>query len=299
MRSLQIDKYSFNVPASWRDLEPAQLAKVADLSDKNLSIHEFRIALLKILMGITVSKKKEFVIHNVTYYYFNHGITHEFLISEIDIAFITSAFDFMFQKTAKDESDDVYTLHYNEVRNLLPAINTPIGLMYGPCDGLSNLLLSEYIHAETAWGNFRKTGKYHFAVRLFAILYRPEAKGTDTSSPNFTGDRREAFNDFLLAERTGALMATERGNVAIVVMWYEACREFINRKWPEVFEGGTQTTEKTDPFTGFMKMVNSLANNDVTQVEKVRQAYLYDVMFTLQSLIVQTREMKESIKTKR
>ena len=299
MRTLQIDKRIFSVPASWRDLNPDQLTAVAGLADKGLSNHEFRIALLKILMGLTISQKKEMVIDNVNYYYFRHGLTNEFLISEIDILFITSAFDFMFHCKKSDTEDAVYTLHFREVRNLLPQIETRIGTLYGPADGLSNILLSEYIHAETAWSNFRKSGKYHFAVRLFAILYRPESKEADINSPLFNGDRREPFNDFLLHTRTADLMVTNKGTIAVVVMWYEACREFINRKWPEVFDGGSEPEEKTDAFTGFMKMVNSLANNDVTKNNEVRQSYLYDVMFTLQSIVVQDRKMKASIKNKK
>lgn len=299
MRTLQIDKRIFNVPASWRDLDPDQLIKVAELADKGLTNHEFRIALLRILTGITVIQKKEIVIDQVTYYYFRHGITSEFLISEIDIAFITSIFDFMFRKDTPDTEADKYTLQYKEVRNLVPELKTPIGLLHGPADGLSNILLSEYIHAETAWSNFRKTGKYHFAVRLFAILYRPEALGIDRNSPDYKGDMREPFNDFLLPARTAALMGVSKGSIAIVVMWYEACRDFINKKWPEVFEGGSDVSEKTDAFTGFMKMVNSLASNDVTKSNEVRQSYLYDVLFTLQSIILQDKQMKASMKTKK
>lgn len=299
MRTLQIDKRVFNVPASWRDLDPDQLIKIAELADKGLSHHEFRISLLRILIGIAVLKKPEIVIDGVTYYYFRHGITSEFLISEIDINFITSIFDFMFRKQTPDTPQDTYALHYREVRNLVPEIKTAIGTLHGPADGLSNILLSEYIHAETAWSNFRKSGKFHFAVRLFAILYRPEAAGINTKSPDYKGDRREPFNDFLLSDRTAALINTNRGSIAIVVLWYEACREFINSKWPEVFEGGTEPAEKTDAFTGFMKMVNSLADNDVTKNNEVRQSYLYDVMFTLQSIMIQDRKMKKNIKNKK
>lgn len=296
MRTLQIDKRYFTVPASWRDLDADQLVRVAELADKGLSNHEFRIALLRILMGLNVSPRREVVIDKINYFYFRHGLTNEFLISEIDIAFITSAFDFMFHCKKSETEEAVYTLHYREVRNLMPETETRIGMLYGPADGLSNILLSEYIDAETAWSNFRKTGKYHFAIRLFAILYRPEAKDVDMQSPDYKGDRREPYNNFLLNTRTADLMQTGKGVIAVALLWYEACREFIIRKWPEVFEGGT-TAEKTDAFTGFMRLVNSLASNDVTRTEQVRQSYLYDVMFTLQSIILHDRKLKETIKT--
>jgi hypothetical protein len=205
----------------------------------------------------------------------------------------------MFRKKTEDKDEDVYQLQYKEIRNLVPELKTCLGKLYGPADALSNLTTAEYIDAETARHNFLKTGKYHFAVRLFAILYRPEAKGIDITSPEYTGDRRETYNNYLLPDRTAALMNTKKGNVSIVCMWYEACRDFFEVKWPEVFDGGSTSTEKTDPFTGFMKLVNSLADNDVTKSEKVRQAYIYDTMFALQALMIQDRKLKEAAKKKK
>ena len=46
-----------------------------------------------------------------------------------------------------------------------------------------------------------------------------------------------------------------------------------------------------------MKMVTSLANNDVTRTEKVRQSYLYDIMFTLQALAVENKRLNENTKS--
>ncbi len=297
MRTLQIDKRVFTLPASWSEMDADQILAVGELAEKGLSNYEFRIALLRMLTGITVLQKKEIVIDEETYYYFRHGITTQSLISETDIAFIASAFDFMFRKKTTETDETVYLLQYKEIRNLVPEIKTDIGKLYGPADALSNLKTSEYIHAETARYNFLKTGKYHFAVRLFAILYRPEAPGVDITSPDYTGDRREAFNDFLLGERTAALMNTPKGCISIVVMWYEACRDFMEVKWPEVFENVEGTAEKTDPFTGFMRLVNSMANNDVTKSDQVRQTYIYDTMFALQAILIQDRKMKDALKT--
>ncbi|HNW55247.1 MAG TPA: hypothetical protein PKN21_13305, partial [Bacteroidales bacterium] len=64
-------------------------------------------------------------------------------------------------------------------------------------------------------------------------------------------------------------------------------------KWPEVYEG-EQSSEKVDAFTGFMRLVSSLADNDVTKAEAVRETYLYDTLFTLQGMAKQYKKMKEA-----
>jgi hypothetical protein len=44
-----------------------------------------------------------------------------------------------------------------------------------------------------------------------------------------------------------------------------------------------------------MRMVTSLAGNDVTRTETVRQSYLYDIMFTLQALAIENKRLKENL----
>ncbi len=48
-----------------------------------------------------------------------------------------------------------------------------------------------------------------------------------------------------------------------------------------------------------MRMVNGLANNDVTKHESVRQTYLMEMMITVDEMARQAEEMEAKIKKKR
>ena len=305
MKNLQIDNSQFHIPTAWADLSTDQFLHVAELATTIMSRAEWHVAMLLRVTGLRVLHKCELKLSDETYFYLRHGITKEFLLRDKDMRFVTETFNFMFEKveptepeastSSASDTDEAYRLNFNCIHNRVGEIPSPYGLLHGPADGLSNILYSEYIHAETAWDKFKRTGKYIFAVRLAAILFRPQDESYNANSVNCSGDPRETFNDFLLDARMNKLITVERRYINAVLMYYEGCRRFVRSKWPEVFNESSSasgSTARVDVFTEFMKQVNSLSENDVTRLDKVRQSYLYEVMFTLQAIIVENNKLK-------
>lgn len=295
MHTLKIDSHVFAVPENWNELTTDQFLTVASLSEKKMSLARFQLTLFTAFTKLRVLQKKEIYLNHQYYYYLAHGITREFLVSLEQLALICRWFDFMLQPS--DEQNTAFTVNYTGIRNLVPVIPASYGMLHGPADGLSNLLFSEYIYAETAFDAFKRTGRWKYALRLAAILYRPEKNNLNQDSPDYNGDPRESFNDFLVTERCKKLESLDTKYISAVLMWYSACREWIRKTWPEPFEADSASTS-VDAFTGFMKMVTTLANNDVTRSDQVRQSYLYDIMFTLQALAVENKRIRESLKNK-
>jgi hypothetical protein len=294
MHTLKIDNHSFTLPGAWNELTGEQFLLVAALCESRMSLAKFRLTLFTSFTDLRVLPKKEVYLNRQYYFYLAHGITREFLIASTELFQICTCFDFMLQPV--DEARTSYKVNYTCIANLLPSFPAPYAILHGPADGLSNLVYAEYIHAETAYDAFLRTGKWEHALRLAAILYRPEVKNLNLNSPEYNGDCREPFNDFFVSGRALKLRAVDSKYITAVLMWYAACRSWIIKRWPEPFEE-SGPVEKTDVFTGFMKMVTSLANNDVTRTEKVRQSYLYDIMFTLQALAVENKRLNENTKS--
>jgi len=295
MHTLTIDSHVFAIPENWKELTADQFLTVASLSEKKMSLARFQLTLFTSFTKLRVLRKKEIYLNRHYYYYLAHGITREFLVSSEQLALICQWFDFMLLPV--DGQKTAFTINYTGIVNLVPVIPAPFGLLYGPSDGLSNLLCSEYIHAETAFDAFKRTGRWQYALRLAAILYRPEKTNFNPDSPDYNGDPREAFNDFLVPDRCKKLESLDTKYISAVLMWYSACRDWIRKTWPEPFEADSASAA-VDAFTGFMKMVTSLANNNVTRSDLVRQSYLYDIMFTLQALSVENKRIRESLKNK-
>ena len=294
MRTLTIDNVKFSLPQRWSDLTPDQFLQVARFSTRELSLAEFRVLMLLTITGLRVAKKKQVVIDDEEYFYLQHGLTREFLVSAGQLLAICKSFDFMFRKEGLPDEEPVYRLEYSGVRNLLPDIPSSYGTLIGPADGISNIRLSEYIKAETAYAEWCKNKRIHNALQLVAALWRPSKTGYDPDT-DATGDAREAYNGFLVDDRACKLASLPREYINGALLFYESCRRFISDKWPEVYEGES-SNEKVDAFTGFMRLVSSLADNDVTKVEAVRESYLYDTMFSLQAMARQYKKMKEQMK---
>ena len=292
MHTLQIDNHSFSLPGEWKELSGEQFLKVASLCESRMSLAKFRLMLFTSFTGLRVLPKKEIYLNKQYYFYLAHGISREFLVASTELFQICKCFDFMLQPV--DEASTSYRVNFTSIVNLVPVMPAPYAILHGPADGLSNLIYAEYIHAETAYDSFIRTGKWKHALRLVAILYRPEVRNLNLNSPEYNGDKREPFNDFFVADRALSLKSVGSEYITAVVMWYAACRNWIISRWPEPFES-SGPSEKTDVFTGFMRMVTSLAGNDVTRTEKVRQSYLYDIMFTLQALAIENKRLKENL----
>lgn len=291
MHSLTIDDVKFSLPQRWSDLTPEQYLQVAKFSTREHSPAEFRVLMLLAVTGLRVARKHHVLIDGEEYFYLQHGLTHEFLVSAGQLHTICQSFDFMFRKEGLPGEEPVYTLQYSGVRQLMPEIPSPYGIIYGPADGLSNITMAEYIKAETAYSEWCKSRKLHHALQLMAVLWRPGKKGYDPDT-DATGDRRMPFNSFVVDSHAAKLAALPREYANGVLMWYEGCQRFIRDKWPEIYEG-EQSSEKVDPFTAFMRLVSSLADNDVTRAEAVRAAYLYDTLFSLQAMAKQYKKIKE------
>jgi hypothetical protein len=292
---LTIDDVKFILPQRWSDISQEQYLQVAKLSTRELSLAEFRVLMLMAVTGMRVARKHHVLIDGKEYFYLQHGLTHEFLVSAGQLLAICQSFDFMFRKEGMPDEEPVYTLQFSGVKQLIPEIQSPYGLLYGPADGLSNLTMAEYIKTETAYSEWIRSHKLHHALQIMAVLWRPGKKGYNPDTDT-TGDRREAYNPFTVDANAGRLAAMPREYANGVLMWYESCQRFIRDKWPEIYEG-EQSKEKVDAFTGFMRLVTSLADNDVTKAEAVRAAYLYDTLFSLQSMAKQYKKMKEQTKT--
>lgn len=297
MHNLTIDNDLFHLPSNWNDFTVEQFMRVAELSINILPVGEFRLKLFLTITGLRVSPKPEITINGEQCFYLNHGKTREYLVSSSELAAICSTLDFMFISTKNKSGDELLLIDCQMYIQLLPTIKVGKELWYGPASALSNILFAEWIHTETAYNHYNKTRKHQFIDRLIATLYRPGLpQGYQNMEP--TGDDREKFNDALLDKYTRMVSGIDPVVKNAIFMWYEGCRSFIVKKFPDVFAQKKPSKKQMDVFESFLYLVNALTNNDVTKTEQVRQSYMMEVMVTLNALAMQLNELEEK-KTKR
>ena len=297
MHCLTINNIPYSVPSSWNELTKNQLLSMVDMYNKQYNLMELSVKLLLIITGLKVVfiNKYPATGYGITIevYQFRHG-RHSFIIELNDIVFAASKLQFMFRIEEKD-GQTVYSLNSKLSKNLLPQIR--FGRIFkrtwhGPADSISNISFSEFIHAETAYDKLLSTSREQYLNRLVAILYRP-AGDDNINSPDFRGDVRRKFNDFLIEKSAKKAASMSKNFKTAVLIYYIGCRYAITRIFPEVFKG---SASDIDTFKSYMNLVETLSNYDITKKEEIRGAYLYDVLLTLNQSIIRDREREKEIK---
>lgn len=295
MHTITINKIRFNVPGKWNELTREQLMKLMDMYNKQYNLAEVSVKLLLIITGIKVvyyGKFKVEVYKNpYEEYVFRYG-NNIFIVDLKDIIHATSCLQFLFRiETINDQK--VYILDSKLSKNLLPEIKFKwFRKWYGPADGLKNLTFSEFIHAETAFDRIANSKDDKYIDQLIAILYRQRGPVKE-SSKKYRGDLRESFNDFHI-DRNAKIASRIPDNLkAAIMLYYQGCRYSITKLFPEVFSGSGGSKEET--FKSYMNLVEVLSGYDITKKANIRNAYLYDVLLTLNESIIRDREREKGM----
>ncbi len=305
MFPLSINNDTYQCPSSWNELTSDQLLRIAELSPLKLSPTEFKISLLRSLLGLEAMKVKEKIIRGETCFLFRHGRKNIYIISAVDISFIIKKFDFLFQIRKDKDQKEICILRSRLTNNLIREIKVGSEKFYGPSDGLTNIIFQEYIHTETFISKFNSTGDIAFLDKFIAVLYRPQSKDYNPVYANFNGDRREPFNDFIIDTRAATVGKIDIALRHAILLFYMGCINHIQFLFKEVFTGNYGSADESkNTFKNMLKLVTALTNNDVTKNEQVRKTYLYEVMISLQEMKIQSDKVKEEIekikiKTKR
>lgn len=288
MRTLQIDKDKFRIPSAWNDFNAVQFLRIAELSLSQLPIAEFRLKVLLTCTGLTVDRKDEVFIEGEPCFYLKKEGESKYLLSAKELSEIAMNFDFLFTAHKQKDGSDVLLVDCYLYKQLIPEFKLKNIVFLGPDSGLTNITLSEWIHSETAYDKYARTRKKEYVDTLIAILYRK------VDSSKTTGDKRIAFNDHTIADDANFIASLSPVTKNAIFLWYEGCRNFIVKKFPEVFSPKKKSkTTGADVFENFLYLVNALSNNDVTKTEQVRTSYLMEVMITLNAMAIEQREFEE------
>jgi hypothetical protein len=293
MKTLIIDTTSYILPSAWDEMQTKHLLRLAQLSMEIHDLNELRLQMFLCFTGLKVLRKKEHEVGTAKCFYFYHDDKNVFLVKADDIAYHLDALDFLFRSEKKEKEGIVKIEYYIDpklTKNPFPELTVNDKKYYGPADALTNLTLTEYIHAETNFSMYRKLKKDQYLHNLIAILYRPKDKKASIDKPDFKGDMREPFNDFVFENRAPLFDALSPEQKEVILFYYDGSRSFLNKLFPEVFTVSASGTKKSNPFDQFMNLVNLMTDHDVTKKDKVRESFLYDVLDTLNSMVLNAKK---------
>jgi hypothetical protein len=307
MKVLTINLEKFNLPGSWNELTPDQLLRVAELSGQQRSEADFKMKLLLQVTGLRMVERDPVLLDGEEHFYLRTPGRNVYLMSVAQLNEVIEYLSFLFQydeievKGSKEKKTEC-VLSSRLTRNLIGTVKVGKKFWHGPADGLSNLKTGEFIRAEMCLHRYFETQKVEYLHMLFCTLWRPRplfhlvvAGAVEHNST----DIRAAFDDGLVEKRALEVKGVSANVLAAVLLYYTGSRKMMGLKFKYASDSKGDTPDK-DIFMNFMRLVNALANSDVTKHEAVRQAYLMETMITMDEMARQRElQMQEIEKLKK
>jgi hypothetical protein len=284
MTEIKFNEDVFLIPSIWNQLSREQLMKIASLSLQSINHVDFKLKLFLFIAGLKVAITPEIEEVDETLFLFRKSKSKQYLLSSDDILGVCDSLNFLFdieQVNGKKQ----YFLNSKLTKNIIGPIRVANELWFGPADALTNLKTDEYIRAEHSIFQYHKTQDEFYLNKLIACLWRPAA------AVPASDDIRVKFDDGIV--NASAILAS---NIAPeikqgIYLFYSGSRKFLSARFPHSSNG--KPSDDKDIFLLFLKMVNGLANNDVTKHEAVRAAYLMDTLVCIDEFARQQQEFEK------
>lgn len=153
--------------------------------------------------------------------------------------------------------------------------------VYGPTAGLANLRFLEFVFADSFFVAYCRTSEAPWLDQLLAVLYRPQRWLYRPHAVSYQGDRRQDFNENLLARHAGELARLPQPTKLAILTWYRGCRHALEQSYPLVFaapEAGTGAAEAGD----WGRVLRELSGQAFGDFEATGRQHLHTVLAKMQ-----------------
>ena len=253
MLELMIENDKFLLPSSANEMTAEQLLFLASLSNHVVSVEEIKLKLLLMSLGaqiytvVTSDKRNILVISG-----------RKYALTSSQFVQITSVFDFLFTPVDKDNK---CLLKPKLTAQKFPVIQIGCKMFHGCEDAFSDCTYEQFIY-------LTQFSELNDINSMIAVMYLSKKGEFDPSG----------------VEKRALAVAKISPNMILILTWFfQSSLEFLAEKFPHVFVGGGDGSVSKNSFDTQNKIIDRLADGDVTKKPIVRQSLLYDVLYTLEN----------------
>lgn len=152
-------------------------------------------------------------------------------------------------------------------RWLVPSFRLFCCRYYGPGDNLSRMTIAEFRLAELCFQQYLVTSKKAFLVALVATIYRPKSKA------DLANDIRRPLGKNSLSKREKRFKHLSPTLLQAILLNYEGCRSFIQRKYAAVFKQ-TKTVQKQS-VQDLQDLIERMAGEKLGAIQQVEQTDIH------------------------
>jgi len=255
MRTIRIDDAVYQVPGTWNEITRSQSVALSRIASKTeLTYVEMQLKFFLYCIGGSVKKNLGSGLFLVKTRKGRHAL------SAGELSSVLAVFDYLFE-----EHDGVKELSPRLTVNHFKKVRCGHVFLYGPNDALDNITYDEFVWLQT-WQS-RLNSEPEAVNELINVIYKTRA-----------GKQRVA-NVRRMPEEART-----------VILWYYlGTLHFLERLFPHVFSGSG--SGNMNVFDNQQRVIDVLAEGDVTKKMKVRQSLLYDALYSMEMAAIRIEEL--------
>lgn len=261
MTKITINNHTYLVPTTWDTITKAQLLSLAKLTRTCKTTMEMQLKFfLSCVGGRVMSQIGDGV------YILKIGRQKHVLFSD-EVTALTSVFDYLFETNESGTmalAPKLTTNHFRELRSNLK-------VLHGPNDALDNITYNQFVWLQT-YHSLLDDKDPHYLDELINIIYKQK------------NDKQEVKNIRRLD-----------GDIKTVILWYYlGTLDYLSHRFPKVLSGaGNDSAGQVNVFDNQQRIIDSLAEGDVTKKDQVRESLLYDALYSMEMAAIRMEEMEK------
>lgn len=261
---------NLTIVKSWDEITRKQLLFLCRLFLAKLDLDDFR---LQAFLYLTKTKAlpDKIITNGIVYWIFKTGKSM-FMLTREELAWYMKSVDFI-------------TQNCRLTVNHFPAFSLPLKRFFGPSVKCYNMSYLEFIHAENWLYAYQKSNDLKHLNTLCSVLYRPGKRNFNPLDPDYNGDRREPFNDFIYQKRAWRFRFIGIRKKFAIYLFYTGCRNVMIDSFPNLFKGDVVSSEPVNPVNSLRKIINDLNMGDITRNDKIYKMQVWEAFEHLEHLI--------------
>lgn len=263
MINIRIDNQAYAVPGDWNEMTKEQfIALIRICMDENRTYIEIQLKFFLYCVYGSVRTDLGAGLYEIKTRASRHALFAD------ELAAVLMAFDYLFEVKA----DGSRELSPKLVINHFKSVQCGCRFLHGPNDALDNITYDEFVWLQT-W----------------------------QSQLNDNPGALDEFINIIYKDRGGnrslALVRRMSQTAKTGILWfYLGTMHFLEEKFPHVFSGSGNAN--VNVFDNQQRIIDSLAEGDVTKKMQVRESLLYDALYSMEMAALRIEEMERESRKK-
>lgn len=269
-RPVVIGNKTVQLPSDWKEFTTGQLELIAHVSSKAMPVETAKLYIVLNLLGLRITRK----VGDDTFRFvwrFRRGV-----ITTEEMAQLTAAYDFLFGEV--EGKPGTFVVLSGLTRDPYPHLTDGLYAFRGPGDLFEHVTYDQFVYANTYMAQLGTHPEVF--PQLLACLWH----------------RRRRFDPERIESDARRLSRLPKERQTVMFWYWIGSLGALRRIFPRVFSGSGKDIGNI--FEEQQRIIDALADGDMTRKQAVRSGLLLDAMFSMDESIRKAEEMKRSLSSK-